>query len=178
MPTILIGDGPGRMVMKRAIIARRYLDARHRALAGTVCRLQHVGCRSQRRIAGHHDERQRLPLQDACKRRGRRRVDADRPNLDAISAVDLERAVGTNDRLREVTVPATDDEIAAVGCNRKASDVARPSASGQRRVARLGRRLGAGSSQQTDKTGRDHSRQPRSRARRRVVIYRQHLFAA
>ena len=49
----------------RAIIPRRYSDARHRAFAGTRDQLQHVRCRPQRRIAGRHAERQRFASQDA-----------------------------------------------------------------------------------------------------------------
>ena len=60
-----IGEMQGWMPSSTSGSSRRYSDARHRALAGTVCQLQHVGCRSQRRIAGRYADRQGLSLQDA-----------------------------------------------------------------------------------------------------------------
>ena len=67
--------------------------------------------------------------------------------------------------LRKLTVAAAYDEIAAVDGRRKTCAIAGPSPSWQSRVARLGRRPRAGSSQETDQTGRDDSRQRRSGAR-------------
>src|SRR5207247_1722593 len=139
--------------------ARTGSDARHRALAGTVCQMQHVGCRSERWIAGSYPERQGLAPQDAREHGGRRRIDADGPHLDAIGAIDAERAVSVNHWRRKLTVPATDDEIAAVNCHRQTSAVAGPSAHGQGRVARLCRCPAAGTSEETDETDPDRSPQ-------------------
>src|SRR5207249_2888896 len=57
------------------------------------------------------------------------RLDRDRPHLDAIRAVDVERAVSADGRSRELTMATPDGEIACGVGYRQTSAVAGPSAS-------------------------------------------------
>lgn len=54
----------------------------------------------------------------------RRRVDADGTRLDTIGAIDVERAVGTNNGWRKLTVAAPDDQITPIKCHGQACAVA------------------------------------------------------
>jgi hypothetical protein len=71
--------------------------------------------------------------------RGRCGIDRDRSGLDAVRAVDIERAVAADRRFRKYAMSATDREVASGIGHRKAGVAACPSAVGERRRPRIRR---------------------------------------
>jgi hypothetical protein len=67
---------------------------------------------------------------------GRRGIDRDRAYLDPICSIHLEGAIGADSRPRELSVSATNGQVASGIAHRHTSTAARPSAERKRRFAR------------------------------------------
>src|SRR5436309_4821082 len=70
--------------------------------------------------------------------RRRRRIDRDRPHLDPVCSVDVERAVDADDRPGELAVSTPDDQIARGLCDRQTRTASRPSADRERTFSGAG----------------------------------------